>query len=329
MRCSRLACFAVMLAVPAFASAQSVPIKYLPPDTEVVVSVNFQQMLGSKVAKDHKEVVDQLRFFVENKLTEVGAMRYLEKAGLDLFKDITSVAAAGPGKNLDGNDGVAVAEGKFNPEKLQAAAEDAAQDNPGAINITKIDNQRVYEVPLPDGKTVYIGTVGTSALLASPSKAVFTATMSQLKSGKAPELPKAVQSLLQTTSPQQSLSIVATGPALARIVQNAPIPNDQAIGILKGIDGLSLAFTLNQDISFQLGITAGNKEKAEELTNALNGGLFFVRNIAAQKAKEDPKLAPAVEVAQTLRVVAQGNNVVLRGEVSYETLGKILKNAKK
>jgi hypothetical protein len=43
-----------------------------------------------------------------------------------------------------------------------------------------------------------------------------------------------------------------------------------------------------------------------------------------QKAADDPKAAVALEVVNTLRVTSQSNNVLIRGEITFETLGKIL-----
>ncbi len=333
MRTQRLAwlalLFGVAAGVPSIVRAEGVPEKYLPPDTEVVVTINVQQLYNSTIAKENKDALQQVQFMLDNKLQEVGASKYLEKAGIDLHKDITSITAAGPGTK-DNDRGVILFEGKFNPAKLHAAAEDAAKDNPGSINLSKIGNTNIYEVPLPDGKTVYVGALGNDMLLATISKDVFKATQEQGKSGKSADLPKGLQSLLPTINSKQSFSMAATGPALARIIQSTPVGNnDQANNVLRSIEGLSLALTLTKDLQFQLGIFATDKEAAENFAKMGNGGLIMARNLLAQKAKEEPKLAPAVEVAQTLRIVSQGTNVVLRGEVSYETLGKIIKEAQK
>jgi hypothetical protein len=331
MRSYRLAWLAVVFALlPAFASAQSVPAKYLPKETELVFTLNFQQLLNSQQAKEQKELVKQLQFLLDNKLTEVGAQKYLDKAGLDLFRDVGSVSLVGQ-VTQQGDKVLLVAEGKFSPDKLQAAAEDAARDNPGSLNITKIDDQRVYEVPTPDGKTVYISPVGSSALVAATSKDLFTAMLSQLKSGREPMLTKSVQSLLKTTNTQQSLSFVVTGAEMVRIAQHIPNvnSNEQILEVLKNLDGLSIAFTLAKDLKFQIGITAANKETADDLSNKANGGLIFGRTLIEAQAKKDPKLIPAVEIVNSLRVAAEGNNVLVRGEISYENLGKIVKEIQK
>jgi hypothetical protein len=329
MRFHRLVGLAVLLGLAGevqFTRAQSIAPKYLAPDTQVVATINVQQILNSEVAKTHKDLVQQGRFLLENKLTDFGVSKYLEKAGLDLFRDIRSITVAGPGTQ-DVDKGVLIVEGKFNPEKLKAAATDAATDNPGAINVIKLGEQTVFEIPEPNGKTVYVGTVGKDVLLATASKEAFSATVAQLKSGKAPALSKGFNTLLQTTNDKQSLSIAATGPALARLAQNAP--GGAGAGIaeqFKSVDGLSVAVTLSKDVLFQVGINATDKEAAEQLAKLGNGFLIPIRGMIAQKAKEDPKFVPVGEVAQTLRIVNQGNNVVLRGEITFETLGKLLKN---
>src|SRR5581483_10879431 len=299
-----LAAALLALALPGLARAQSVPPKYLPPDTEVLVTVNLQQILNSEVAKGNAELLKQGKFLLENKLQETGADKYLAKAGIDLFRDVRNVTLAGPGTK-QGDKGVVIVEGTFSPEKLQAAAEDAAKDT-GAITVTKDQGQTVYEIPQPDGKTLYVGAIGNDVLIGAMNKDLFGATTAQARAGKAPKLGKAFTALLKTTNDKQSLSFAATGPAVSRLLENAPGASEQAAAFLKNVDGISLAFTLAKDVKFLVGITTTDKETADTLSKVGNNLLVGLRGMVAQKAKEDPKFVPAVEVASTLRITAEG-----------------------
>ena len=46
----------------------------------------------------------------------------------------------------------------------------------------------------------------------------------------------------------------------------------------------------------------------------------------AEQAKTDERAKVAVEILDTVRVTTQGSNLLIRGQVSFETLGKILQN---
>jgi hypothetical protein len=99
--------------------------------------------------------------------------------------------------------------------------------------------------------------------------------------------------------------------------------------VLEGIDGFSLAITVAKDIQFQVGINAKDEENAKKMADFGNASLFFIRTVAAQKAKEDEKLAPIVDIAKTLRVTNQGSNVLLRGEASLDSIERLMKNLPK
>jgi hypothetical protein len=328
MQFHRLAGLTVLLGLAgglSAARAQAVPTPCLPSDTEVIVTINVQQLINSDVVKGNPQLLQHARSVLESKLQDTGAMQYLEKAGIDLYKNIKSVTFAGPGSK-DADKLVLIVEGKFSPEKLKGAAEDAARDYPGAIEVKTVDNQPIFEIADPRGKTVYVAPAGSELILTAMSKPALTAALARVRANQAGSLPKGFKALLETTNDKQSLSIAATGPALARLAENAPNPNEMVAGYLKSIDGLSLAVTLTKDMQFQLGINTTNKEAADQFAKMGNQVLLMGRGFAAQKAKEDPKFIPVVEIAQTLQIASQGSNVVLRGEVSYETLGKILKN---
>ena len=48
--------------------------------------------------------------------------------------------------------------------------------------------------------------------------------------------------------------------------------------------------------------------------------------LVGQQVKKDEKLAPLLDVVKTLRITAQGTNVVLRGAASLEVIEKLMSN---
>jgi hypothetical protein len=69
-----------------------------------------------------------------------------------------------------------------------------------------------------------------------------------------------------------------------------------------------------------------DEETAKKAAAAANGGLFMVRTLAQQKAKEDANLEPLVDISKSLRITSKGNNILLRGEITTENLERLLKN---
>lgn len=320
----RMSMASLALALTAcFASqAAAVEPKYLPGDTELMLAVNLKQMLSSEIAKQYKALIDQGRGALEAQIQNDPNAKLLEKSGFDLFRDLHSVTVTtNGGKDLEKVS--VVIEGKFNPAKIQAVAEEVAGQNAEVLKISKIGDTRVYEITPPGKKQAFAALVGDSVLIVSPTQAALKEAVAGA-GGKG--LKAGFKSLLKTVNNKQSLSFAATGTAIATLLENAPVPNADALaGTLQGIDGISAAITLAKDIQFQLAVNAKDEETAKKTVALGNFGLLTIRTLAAQEAKKNEQLQPLVEVSKTLRITSEGNNVVLRGEVSLENLEKLIK----
>ena len=55
-------------------------------------------------------------------------------------------------------------------------------------------------------------------------------------------------------------------------------------------------------------------------------GLAASRMMLKKRVETDPKLTPALDIVNGMRVTTQGSNFVLRGEVAGDTLAKLLKD---
>ena len=317
-----LAGLALTLAACVASQARAVDPKLLPGDTEVVFSLNLKQILGSDIAKQYKDIIDMARGAIEGQIQNNPAAKYLEKTGFDVLRDLHSVTVASNGsKDVDAI--FLVVEGKFNAEKIHAVAEEIAGENGEVLKISKIGSTKVYEIKPAGEKRIYAALINEKTLVTAPSEDALKDAIS----GTARKPMKAnFKSLLKTTSSKQSFSFAATGSALGKLIADAPIPNvDAAAGMLQGVDGISMAITIGKDIQFQLGINAADEETAKKTVGMGNFALLSVRTMAATKAKEDPNLQPLVDITKTLRITSEGNNILLRGDISLENLEKLIK----
>jgi hypothetical protein len=318
-----LAGLVLALATCLVSQARAVDPKLLPGDTELVVSVNIKQMLNSEVAKQYKDIIDQARGALEAKIQDNPAVKFLEKTGFDVLRDLHGITLASNGtKDVDAM--FVVVEGKFNQEKIHAAAEEFAGNNAEVLKISNLGATKIYEFTPPDNnKRFYAALINESTLLAAPSHDA----LKDAVSGTPRKAMKAsFKSLLNTTSSKQSFSFAATGSAISRLMADAPIPNvDAAAGMLENVDGISMAVTIAKDIGLQLGINTKDAETAKQASGMLNFGVLGLRTAAANKAKEDPNLQFLVDVAKTVRVTTEGNNILLRGDITLENLEKLIK----
>ncbi|MCI0682685.1 MAG: hypothetical protein L0Y71_11320 [Gemmataceae bacterium] len=312
---------ALTLVALAASPARAVDPKLLPGDTELLLSLNVKQILDSPLAKQYKELIDQARGALEGQIQNNPAAKYLDKAGLDLFRDVHSVAAASNGSKEQEAIFIVV-DGTFNPAKIVATAQEIARDNAEVLKVTKLGNVDVFEITPPGDKRMYAALINDKTLVACATHAA----LKDAVNGSARKMKEGFKSLLKTTSAKQSFSFVATGSALAKLIQDAPVPNaEMAVAMFQDLDGLSIAITLNKDIQFQIGMNCKDEETTKKAVAMGNFGLLTVRTLAAQKAKEKAELQPLVDVAKTLRITSEGNNVVLRGDISLENLEKLIK----
>ncbi|MBI2808618.1 MAG: hypothetical protein HYX68_26820 [Planctomycetes bacterium] len=306
------------------------PIALLPNDTELIVTINFQQILKSEVVKANKTLIDLAKGKIEEQLDDKGVSKWLKKADFDLFRDLSSVTFAVPG-GRNPQEGIILLEGKFNAEKIDAAVVAASKEAGGGVKVTRIANVKAYEVTPKEDKTMYVGVLDSKTIIACATKKDFAAAVARLNSAKAPAFKSAaIKKLMSTVNKKQSISMVATASLLAKLGENSPQADNpqvqQAMAILKTMEGGSLALTINKDIDLQVAVTTMDAETAQKYAGVLNLLVGVAKMKVAEKAKEDEKFKTVVDIVNTVRVTTQGPNLVIRGQVTFANLEKLLQN---
>ena len=119
--------------------------KYLPDDTEMVVSVNVKQIVESSLFKKNVEAKAREALKNQDELQDA-----LHDLGFDPFTDIDRIIAAKPAGG-DQDRGLVIVHGKFDLDKFKAKAEKLAKDQPDVLKVHKVRNgaggkSLVYEV---------------------------------------------------------------------------------------------------------------------------------------------------------------------------------------
>jgi hypothetical protein len=328
---SRLALTAVacVLGLVALAApARAIDPDHLPSDAELILTVNVEQMLKSELAKSNKDIVNQLKFFVDAQLADVGAQRYLERLDFDLFRDVTRITVATDGSKMPN---FLLLEGTFSPEKIRLIGEEASRDNAEHIKLVKIAGQQAFEIRInTDDPPVYAGVLGKDKLLAAGTKEGFADAVARITGGKQSKLKKELRDLLGPASAQQGLRLVTTGPALVKLLDDAPVPNIDALQeLLSSVSALNLSIGMEKNVTFELGVHSKDKKSADEMAKLTDVGLAAARMMLKKRAETDANLAPALGIVNTLRVTTHGSSFVLRGEITGDTLAKLLKDLPK
>ncbi len=316
---------ALTASLAAMPAARAVDLKYLPSDTEIVFTINARQILNSEFVKAHKDKVELLKTGLEKALPP-DAHKLLQAAGFDPFKDFGSLMVAMP-PSKDAQDVFAVVEGTFQLDKIHAVAEDAARAQPDTLKITRDGNLRIYEITPSGEKRAFACFADNKTLVIAPRQDALKDALARAAGAKKSELKREVKSLLETVNDKQSVSFVITGHAVKKLAEDAPFPNADKIGeVIGNVEGISGAITIAADIQFQIGVGAKDTETAKNFANQANVALGFVKLMAGQAAQNDEKIQPLADAAKTLRAMAQGANLIIRGEISTENLEKLIKN---
>lgn len=310
------------------APAGAVAPKHLPSDTEIIFTVNFQQILNSQLVKSQKEAEAKIKEMLKQSPEGENAMRYLKKAGFDVYRDLRNVTVAASGSG-DPTSGVIIVEGNIDEAKFYAMAEEASLDaGKDKLQVKSSGARRYLSVTPPDEKKhAYISIVSPGVLVAASNENGMKDAWARAGSDSSAQLKKQVQDLLATVNDKQSISFVATGSALAKMLKDAPVPNAQkAAPVVETIDAITAAITIGKDIDFQLAVGMQDVATAKQLTQQAVIGLAVAKEMVKQKAMEDKRLEPAVEVMSTIRAAAEQNNIVVRGVITGENLEKLIKS---
>jgi hypothetical protein len=305
---------AALCALPAAAEAPKLD-PLVPADAEMVVVLNVRQMFDSPMVKKHglKEMKEALQ-----KNEQVGTL--LTAAGVDPFKDVTSVTITGTPSPAN-NKVLAVVRGHFDPDKIHKVAVGIAEKKPGELKVSKEGARQVYEMKA-EGKPTFATFADKNTLVISPSKE-YTLEMAQ-KAGKAAakpsaELTKAISKV--SGNPAMWLAVVITDEmktALAR--------TPQAANIAPKLESVTGSVSLTDAMTASLLIHTTDPKAAAELRKKINE----VKPLLAVLAQSNEEIGPLVtELLSNLKITADKGTVDINLKVTEEALEKATKKDSK
>ena len=285
---------------------------FLPPDTEIISTVNFKQIFDSNLFK--KYMLEEAREALKNAAM---VKDILDDLGFDPFKDLDKVISAGPGGS-ETDKGLIIVHGRFNLEKFKAKAEDAAKSNGDNLKIHKINDGKnmLYEVTVDPVPTLWVALAGKTTLLVSPGKDYVVDALKRMD--KPARLQnKDFQSLLEKMDNRQSVSLAAVGKAVAK----ADLP-DAVKEAFENIDAIGGGLTIGEDINFELVGNAKTAKDAKDINDKISAGLNFGLGLLGIAAGQNKELAPLVDIAKTVRSSARDKTVTIKAAISAELIEK-------
>jgi hypothetical protein len=339
LRTTRLWPAALVLAATALlspAAVQAQTSKLLPADTEMVFTLNLRQILDSPLMKKYGLEHAKAGFDAFLQAND-DAKKAFDGLGLDPFKDIDRLISTGT--STDKERGIGIIEGRFNPSRWKTVAAEAAKANGDFLKISKLGAHDLWEVSIPGApQNFFVLMPDAKTILFAARKDSLEEALAQLAGTKTATLKKEVRTLLANkaigSNSKQSMNIVALTAAIVKALQESPIPipnsevfMPQLEKMAPEVPGVGFNITVEKDVKFVVGLNAKNAQKAKELSGFAAPALVGLGVMAAQAAQNDEKLAPLVDLVQSLRVTVEGTTVIIRGTITEALIEKTIKNA--
>jgi hypothetical protein len=315
----------LLLALTAAPSRAADLDKYLPADTETIMTFNVKQLLDSAVVKKFG-VLEQAKEALKN-MDEVGEV--LKDLGFDPFKDLDQIIVAGPGGN-EKDKGLIIVHGKFDVDKFKKKAEEAAKDHADTIKVHKSGANQIYEVKVPGDQdvTLFVTLASKDTILASPGKDyVVDALKLEGKKENAGLKNKQIQGLIEKMDTKQTLSIAMIGEAFAK----AELPDElkAAKATLAKIDAVSGGITVSDEVALDIGITTKTADDAKEMSKSINDGLNQILVVMGLAVGNEPGLASVMDFLKTIKAVPKDKSVFIKARIDADAIDKLREKQKK
>jgi hypothetical protein len=298
--------------------------KFLPDETLGVFVFNVKQIRESKAyAKGMQKTVDDLL-----KKDEVQAI--LKEAGLDPTKDVDRVVLGiVPGRDGMGGPFIVV-EGRFDPDKLAAAAESLGKKSGGAKKL-EIGKIKAYEIQFgpPEPAVVAFLNRGTVIVATSKEDIEKAAAKSEGKSKtafKAKELSKLLAQLdSKDAFAAACVAEMPFGGSATSTAGGAVTRTTFTLG-KEGIESLMVSIKFTDAIAGKVVFAARDADTAKTLHAGFEGGLAKANAELAQAATAMKELEPLVDVAKGINLSIKDQMITFEGQAKPEALEAAIKS---
>ncbi|MCS6865354.1 MAG: hypothetical protein RMJ56_00865 [Gemmataceae bacterium] len=297
------------------------PDKLLPPDSDTVIYINFKQLLGSDIIK--KYALEQIKQALDGQ----EAKQLLQDMGLNPLEDIEKVWIGTSGKDRDDMKGLIVVHGKFDPEKLFKAAEAASKKDADTFSMVKDGDVVMFKYQSEEGNPVYGTVVDEKTIVAGSDKNVITKALKQSREEKPAPLNPQLKALLKPMDEKWSIfavSIVKGKFNDVNIPGELPIDLSGFTKALPNADTLSIVVKIAANIDLEVTFGMKDEDAATEMADGLAKMLDNIKQLVPLLIAVEPQAKPLADVVKTLTTDTKEKNVMLKGQITGENLGKLL-----
>ncbi|MGL6076781.1 MAG: hypothetical protein ACRC8S_21725 [Fimbriiglobus sp.] len=316
---------AIGLTTAGMPSARAAEIDPLLPDkTTSVIYFNVKQILESDLIK--KYALGQIKQMLS---TNEDAQKMLKDLGIDPLKDIDRVMVGTWGKDAEDMEGLGVIRGRFDLEKLFAAAEKEAKNNGDKLSIVKEgDFKLVKFTPDNSPKAVYASLADEKTLIAGTDRKLVAEKLKTAKEGKKPTVNKELARLLLKMDDKASMFVtgVAQDGQKIELPPNVNIPGVDSEKLAKQLEKVttsSMVLRLTDEVAFDIVMGMKDAEAADDFGETISQLIGTVKGFLPLISGQQPQMKPiADEIGKTLKSKVSDKDVTLTIKLSAEAIGK-------
>lgn len=314
----RFACLAMALVVAAVGPSRAADFdKFLPKETDLVISVNIRQAFDSPLVK--KYAMDAITASVKGNKE---AQQAFQALGIDPLKDVDRVLIAAGLEDMNNPKVIILTEGRFDPKKIADLMEKLAKDDAKKFSVEKISGTTVYKIATPDQPVpMYAAPVSTSLTVFTTTPEIMSNALEAVKGTRAPVIKKEVAELIGKMDVKASLSIVAHTKGRLDAI---PLPDPEMKKLIDQILSISIDLKVEKDVSLELAIGTPGVDESKKLRELIGGGLELAKIQVKVAVAQQPELQALVDLVNSMTATQKEKNVVITGKLTGEALEKSL-----
>lgn len=315
---------AAALAAPVAPARAAEVDALLPAETEAVIYVNVRQILDSELVKEF--ALGQLKQALQGE----DAQKMTKQLGIDPLKDIDTLVAGTWGKDPKNMQGLAVLYGKFNPEKLFAAAKTAAEDKPGEVDIVSEGKYKLvkFTPKKDDQKPIFVAVADEETVVASNDpKVVVAAVQTNEKDNPKPVLMKPLAALVLAQDDKASMYMCGLTEGKVDVPPNLNLPGVDGAKLAKQLETMqNVAVTLRvtKDIALEIGMGMKDEDAADDFAGSVDQLIGTAKTFLPFIAGNQPQAKPLVDdVTKTLKSKVKEKTVNVTVSLTADSLKKV------
>jgi hypothetical protein len=281
--------------------------RLVPADAGFLVAINVRKILDAPLVKKDAQKGLEKALAKDEELAKI-----LKESGFDPLKDLDSITVTGP-LDLMSFKGFAVVRGRFQPDKILAAAATAAKQHPDKLKMVKEGNLEIVQIQ--GDRPAYAAFADNRTLIISAEKSV-TAEVVQRAAKPAGRPNKALLGALSKLTGKEVIALAV--PIPDQFKDAIKEQNKEAAELVSSMEAITGGIELTDGVKMALVIHTTDEAGATLIRKKIEDVLPALNFVAGQ----DNAPKGLKEALESLKITSDKSSVTISLHLSEEMLKK-------